>query len=75
MYASALRLSDKLNLRVKDLNFADEQIEIVSTKHDHFRIVPFPKSIHYKVRRQVEIAESFHWEDTLENPNGVPVPH
>ncbi len=75
MYASVLRLSDTLNLRIKDLNFADEQIEIASTKHDHFRIVPFPKSIHDKVRRQVEIAEGFHRQDALENPNGVPVPH
>lgn len=36
LYASVLRLSDALNLRLKDLNFADEQIEIASTKHDHF---------------------------------------
>jgi site-specific recombinase XerD len=75
MYASVLRLSDALNLRIKDLNFANEQIEIASTKHDHFRIVPFPKSIHEKVRRQVETAEGFHRADSLENPNGVPVPH
>ncbi len=75
MYASVRRLSDTLNLRIKDLNFADEQIEIASTKHDHFRIVPFPKSIHDKVRRQVETAEGFHHADSLENFNGVPVPH
>ena len=75
MYASVLRLSDTMNLRIKDLNFADEQIEIASTKHDHFRIVPFPKSIHDKVRRQIEVAESFHREDAINNPNGVPVPH
>jgi site-specific recombinase XerD len=75
MYASVLRLSDTLNLRIEDLNFADEQIEIASTKHDHFRIVPFPKSIHDKVRCQVEIAERFHRDDSINNPNGVPVPH
>ena len=75
MCASVLRLSDTLNLRLKDLNFANEKIEIASTKHDHFRIVPFPKSIHDKVRRQVEIAKRFHYQDALENPNRVPVPH
>ena len=57
-------------ITVKDLNFADEQIEIASTKHDHFRIVPFPKAIHDTVRRQVENAERFHREDAIENPNG-----
>lgn len=75
MYASVLRMSDALNLRIKDLNFADEQIEIASTKHDHFRTVPFPKSIHDAVRYQIEIAERFHREDAIVNPNGVPVPH
>ncbi|MCA9195591.1 MAG: hypothetical protein KDB03_27655 [Planctomycetales bacterium] len=39
MYASVLRLSDTSNLRIKDLHFADEQIELANTKHDHFRIV------------------------------------
>lgn len=75
MYACVLRLSDTLNLRIKDLNFADKRIEVASTKHDHFRIVPFPKSIHDKVRHQIEIAERFHRADGSENPNGVPVPH
>ena len=57
MYASVLRLSDTTNLRIKDLNFADEQIEIASTKHDHFRIVPFPRPIHDAVKRQIDMAD------------------
>ncbi len=75
MYASVLRLSDTTNLRIKDLNFADEQIEIASTKHDHFRIVPFPSSIHDAVKRQIDMAERIHRDDMSENPSGVPVPH
>ncbi|MCA9194135.1 MAG: phage integrase N-terminal SAM-like domain-containing protein [Planctomycetales bacterium] len=75
MYASVLRLSDTINLRIKDRNFADEQIELASTKHDHFRIVPFPRSIHDSLRKQVDLAERIHRADTVENPNGVPVPH
>lgn len=75
MYASVLRLSDTTNLRIKDLNFADEQIEVASTKHDHFRIVPFPRSIHDAVRRQIDLAERMHGDDAVENPNGVPVSH
>jgi integrase len=70
-----VRLSDALNLSINDLNFADEQIERASAKHDHFRIVPFPKSIHDKVRHQIEVAESFHRHDATNNPNGVPVPY
>ena len=74
MYASVLRLSDATNLRIKDLNFADEQIEIASTKHDHFRIVPFPRSIHDSVKRQIELAETFHQQDMNGTRCGVPVP-
>ncbi|MEM7316837.1 MAG: tyrosine-type recombinase/integrase [Planctomycetota bacterium] len=75
MYASVLRLSDTTNLRIKDLNFANEQIEISSTKHDHFRIVPFPRSLHDSVQRQIEVAEATHHADAGKNPNGVPVPY
>ncbi len=75
MYASVLRLSDTINLRIKDLNFADEQIEVASTKHDHFRIVPFPNSIHDAVKRQIDVAERIHHDDVSDNPTGVPVPH
>ena len=75
MYASVLRLSDTTNLRIKDLNFADEQSEVASTKHDHFRIAPFPNSIHDILNRQIDVAERIHRNDDSENPNGFPVPH
>jgi integrase len=75
MYVSVLRLSDALVLRIKDLNFADEQTEIARTKHGHCWIVPFPKSIDEKVRRQVESGAVLHRADLQENPNDVPVPH
>jgi integrase len=74
-YAGVMRLDDVVNLRLKDLNFDDEQIQIASCKHDHFRIVPFPKSLHDAARRQIESVKVLHELDATENPNGVPVPY
>jgi site-specific recombinase XerD len=71
-YASVSRLDDVLNLRIKDLNFADQQIEIAQTKHNHFRVVPFPSSIHDAVKRQMDVACRIFEQP---NPNGVPVPY
>lgn len=75
MYAGVMRLSDVIRLRLKDLNFDDEQIELSETKHDHFRIVPFPRSIHDDVLRQVESVRVIHKYDAGDNPNGVPIDH
>lgn len=75
MYAGVMRLSDAIRIRVKDLNFDDEQIELATTKADHFRLVPFPRSIHDAVRRQIASVEVVHRYDDSDNPNGVPVPY
>lgn len=74
MYAGAMRLSDVLQLRVKDINFDEELICICNCKHDHFRSVPFPRSLHDAVRRQIESVRVIHAHDEQENPNGVPLP-
>lgn len=72
-YASLLRLDDVLSIRIKDLQFDNEQIQIADTKHNHFRFVPFPKSIHDEVRQQILRMESLHRHEPKNNPNGVPV--
>lgn len=73
-YAGAMRLSDAIQLRVKDLNFDEQQITIADCKHDHFRSTPFPRSLHDAVRKQIESVKVLHSHDEYENPNGVPLP-
>jgi integrase len=73
-YAGAMRLSDVIQLRVKDLDFEHEQINICECKHDHFRPVPFPKTLHDAVRNQIKYVETLQLGDFTENPNGVPLP-
>lgn len=74
MYAGAMRMSDVLQLRVKDINFDQQLICICDCKHDHFRSVPFPSSLHDAVRRQIESVRVIHGHDAEDNPNGVPLP-
>lgn len=74
-YAGFMRLDDVINTRIKDYNFDDEQIEIADTKTNHFRILPFPKSLHDAVRSQIESVKVLHQYDEANNPNGVPVPY
>lgn len=73
-YAGAMRLSDAIQLRVKDINFEEEQITICECKHDHFRTVPCPRSLHDAIRLQIASVRVLHGRDAEDNPNGVPLP-
>jgi integrase len=74
MYAAAMRLDDAIQLRVKDFSFDESQITINDCKHEHFRTVPFPRSLHDAVRRQMESVRVLQVHDETDNPNGVPLP-
>lgn len=73
-YAGAMRLSDAIQLRVKDFNSQEEQITICDCKHDHFRSVPCPRSLHAAIQSQIESVRVIHCRDAIDNPNGVPLP-
>jgi integrase len=73
-YAGAMRLSDVIQTRVKDYSFDQESITICDCKHDHFRSVPFPRSLHALVQRQIDSVRVLHKYDAEDNPIGVPLP-
>ena len=74
MFGCMSRLNDILNLRIKDLNFDFQQAEIADCKHDHFRIVPLPESLHQRIHQQIRNVEHFHRRDQQRGNPGVPVP-
>ena len=74
MYAGLMRLSDVIRTRIKDYNFADEQIEIADTKHNHFRILPFPKSLHESTLIQMKTIARLQQSDVENQTNGVSIP-
>lgn len=74
MYGCLSRLDDILNVRIKDINFAAEQLEISDCKHDHFRVVPLPTSLHSAIQQQIARVQSIHCADMNAGRSGVPVP-
>lgn len=71
---SGLRISDAVNIRIKDISFEREQIHIHSSKGDKSRHVAFPKSLHDLVRTQIESMRVLHADDVRQGLNGVSLP-
>ena len=73
-YATGMRPGEALSIRLKDFNFEREQITVRGGKGKKDRIVPFPKSIHGAVRKQMEVAKQFHGRDIANGNPGVSLP-
>lgn len=71
MYASGMRVSDVVRLRVKDLYFNRQQIHLHRGKGRKDRRVQFPKCLHDAVCRQVESVRLLWREDCERGSNGV----
>lgn len=71
---SGLRISDVVNIRIKDISFERCQIHIHSSKGDKSRHVAFPPSLHDLVRAQIESMRVLHADDVRQGLNGVSLP-
>jgi integron integrase len=71
---SGLRISDCVNIRIKDISFERSQIHIHSSKGDKSRHVAFPKSLYDLVRAQIESMRVLHADDVRQGLNGVSLP-
>jgi site-specific recombinase XerD len=58
LYGIGLRVSEALQLRVKDLNFANHALVVCSGKGGKDRIVMLPQRLHIKLRGQLARAQS-----------------
>jgi len=74
IYGGGLRLSECLSLRVRDLDFENEQIHIRGGKGDKDRVTLLPGDIHGHVRRQLEEVRIMYDEDRRLKQPGVPLP-
>jgi integron integrase len=63
LYGSGLRLSEGINLRVKDLDFAQRQIQIRDTKGMESRITMMPDSIIESPKARLRRVKSQHQRD------------
>lgn len=74
IYGTALRISDALRLRLKDLDFASMEVLIRASKGDKDRIVPLPKSLEADLRELIARREIEHQQDLKSNRGWVFLP-
>ncbi len=70
MYGCGLRMSELLNLRIKDIDFSYEKVYIWDSKSQKDRTVPLPTSIKEEILIQVKKVKEVHKLD-LENGYGT----
>lgn len=63
LYGSGLRLMECVRLRVKDIDFAQNQILVREGKGQKDRITILPKRFHEPLKRQIERVKKLHDED------------
>lgn len=74
IYGGGLRLSECLGLRIRDLNFEDEQILIHRGKGKKDRTTLFPRTIHSAVHHHMQEVERLYRQDRQDKNPGVPLP-
>lgn len=76
LYGCGLRVSEPLELRVRDVLFAESQLIIRDAKGAKDRRVPIPRSLVAPLRAQIERARAVWQWDRAHHPDvGVSLPH
>ena len=75
LYGTGLRLMECLRLRVKDLDFARNEILVRDGKGGKDRRTTLPRSLHEPLQREVERARVLHGRDLAEGFGQTHLPH
>jgi integron integrase len=75
LYGSGLRVSECLQLRIRDLDFANHQIIVRDGKGENDRATILPDSLVSGLKSQVEIARTIHQKDLREGFGEVSLPN
>ncbi|MBC8236742.1 MAG: integron integrase [Helicobacteraceae bacterium] len=75
MYGCGLRMSEALNLRVKDIDFGFDKVYVWDSKSLKDRTIPLPQKLKAKLLEQVEIVKSFHEQDLKDGYGSVYMPY
>ena len=68
MYGSGLRVSEALRLRIKDIDFEQQQLIVREGKGNKDRVTVLSDQLHERLKAQIELATSYYKQDRL---NGV----
>jgi site-specific recombinase XerD len=71
LYGSGLRLMECVCLRVKDIDFAQNQLTIREGKGDKDRVTMLPTSLHAPLQAQLEVVRALHQQDLAEGYGSV----
>ncbi len=75
MYGCGLRMSEVLNLRLKDIDFGFDKIYVWDSKSLKDRTVPLPKKLKTELLQQVEKTTNLHVEDIKNGFGSVYIPY
>jgi integron integrase len=70
LYGCGLRVSEPLNLRIKDVDLREDRLYVYQAKGNKGRVVPFPKCLKDPIERQMALAKVLAAED---HAGGIPV--
>ncbi|WP_044254050.1 integron integrase, partial [Rhodopirellula sp. SWK7] len=74
-YGCGMRISEAIRLRVKDIDFANKQIEIRQSKGGKSRLVPMPDDLTEPLRRFVNSRAAQHDQDLADGTASVWLPY
>ena len=74
LYGCGLRISEGVNLRVKDFNFDTGMLTIHSSKGNKSRTVPLPDSLSKQLKLQLNKIRKLHNEDIKAGYSGTFIP-
>jgi integron integrase len=75
LYGTGLRISEALQLRVKDLDFSQRALIVRSGKGGKDRVVMLPQALHARLREQLGVARQIWAADIEAGQSGVEMPH
>ena len=75
MYGCGLRMSEALNLRIKDIDFGFDKVYIWDSKSLKDRTVPLPQTLKAKLVEQAQKVKELHEEDLKVGYGSVYIPY
>lgn len=75
LYGCGMRISEAMRLRVKDIDFANRQVEIHQAKGGKSRLVPMPNGLVEPLKRCMAFREAIHAQDAADGTASVWLPY
>src|SRR6185369_13041451 len=75
LYGSGLRIMEAVRLRVKDIDFAREEIVVRDSKGEKHRVTMLPKALKHHLKLQVDAVQKLHKSDLERGHGDVHLPY